>query len=134
SQQLRIDPQNFIRLIEQRKRRKNRGGFAEFQMQRGLAAPQSGIVHARQIVENQRTCVQKFQRRGRRKRRLDIFGHHARGKQRQKRTNAFTPRKQRSLDRLRNTAGAPSRAARQLRSKPAFHSFEKRGKRLYGNR
>ena len=46
--------------------RQYRGGLVEFSMDRGLATAQIIVIHRRQIVVDERECVNEFDRSGRR--------------------------------------------------------------------
>ena len=57
-------PDERVGAIDKGKGGKNRSGLAECNVNTGNSAALAGIIHARQIVEDQRSCVEVFKRNG----------------------------------------------------------------------
>jgi hypothetical protein len=86
--------QNLKRERQQRIAGQNRRGFSEFLVTRRLAAPHVVVVHCRQVVVNQRVCVNHFDRTGRRQRSISRGPARFRGKHHEHRPQTLSRRQQ----------------------------------------
>src|SRR5262249_13382287 len=105
--------QERVGLIEQGQRCEQSETFAVYQMQRRATTTQLCVVHRGQIVENQRTRVQEFNRARDRRRRLRVAAASHCPQQGQDRAPAFASGKDGGAQRLVQPFRSALRAERQ---------------------